>query len=1093
MSNLLNIINKHKLPLLNSTVTEMQKDYKEIGKYIANFRTLRKEELSKCLKNIFLYKANYKTQSMINLDEEQKEIVNSSAYTHMRIIAGAGSGKSTTILYRVKYLLENITTPDTILILTFNVSAAENLKERLKHIFGFDIKINVCTIDSFCAKIYYEYAYILKKKFTNISVNEFPTYAYEILKICGNIICSKYKFVFFDEFQDISDIQFAVLKIFADNGSLLTVIGDDNQNIYQWRGSNNMFIIDFDKMFKNTTTKQITTNYRSSNLIVDLANASIKFNKNRVEKNMKSNSRSNITPTLNLFIDKVSELKFIVDEIDNLVKNKQYSYDDFAILSNSCYYLKLFEEYLERINKTRKYKIPYVALINEKNNENNKILLKKNHLSIATIYIAKGLEWKGVFIVGISDGKFPCLMNNNSLNIEEDRRLFYVGITRAKTNLYMVANTTEFPLCRFIGEIFDGHLKLVNNIGNPLYNEKKNLFESTISDTIKENYGVTETIKILKPCDYSYFRQNNLIPDSQINTIKLYNEELHFNKKIKEFNFESDFGEFCDRVISRYIMKQSKQKIYDPSCHKVLSVINLNKEEIEVCNKYNLNTLIKIYGKFEAFNNIKNASREELLILRNIYKKIPMNSRGELVRENTYPLPFLEKLSKCNQRYCDKTLDNSLTINDIYHVSLCGKFCDNRRRLLYKDIYDIFMEDFEPINQRIINYSESVKEDDNICKLCVSKMYKIKDNYITLSGELDYVNLTNNTLIDFKCSEDDFKTEWLLQLLLYYSLLDKTKYEIKKLAIFNLLKGCVYEIEITNDYDCKGLLNYIEKIIARDISGSRNWSNIEDFDHFDIKLLMESSNEESYSEDDKMVDKIVVKCGKNPTPTNYIILDTETTGNNVNDSDIIQLAYQIYDNNLVLIKEVNELVIPERNMITKDAFNVHKINFDLLVKKGKKFSEVFKQFIVDMKDVKHVIGHNVSFDLNMIKNNLQKYNFELIDPFYKKNIIDTKELGKLVCKLKNKLGRVKPPSLGELYEYLFDKSVVNSHDALADVKACADCYFKIIKIIPNLKPKINLIDKINEIAAHNMQLSNKIKLTDSLYNDVIVKWHKIEN
>ena len=78
----------------------------------------------------------------------------------------------------------------------------------------------------------------------------------------GREISSKYNYIFFDEFQDVNSKQFDILNEFVKNGCYLTVIGDDAQNIYQFRGTDNYFLINFDNIFNNCSTYTLTTNYR---------------------------------------------------------------------------------------------------------------------------------------------------------------------------------------------------------------------------------------------------------------------------------------------------------------------------------------------------------------------------------------------------------------------------------------------------------------------------------------------------------------------------------------------------------------------------------------------------------------------------------------------------------------------------------------------------------------------------------------------------------------------------------------------------------------------------------------------------------------
>ena len=164
----------------------------------------------------------------------------------------------------------------------------------------------------------------------------------------GEAISSRYKYVFFDEFQDVDDCQFNILKIFADNNCNLTIVGDDNQNIYQFRGTNNYYIINFDKLFPNVRTYMISTNYRSNAGIINVANVSITNNKDRILDKTMQVSSSNVAkqlPKLLLFNNTRQQMENIISKI-KLFTSKGYKYDDIAILSRGSCYLKLFEEHL---------------------------------------------------------------------------------------------------------------------------------------------------------------------------------------------------------------------------------------------------------------------------------------------------------------------------------------------------------------------------------------------------------------------------------------------------------------------------------------------------------------------------------------------------------------------------------------------------------------------------------------------------------------------------------------------------------------------------------------------------------------------------
>lgn len=351
-------------------------------------------------------KINFKSQS-IELDDEQHKILVSPPNQNQRIIAGAGSGKTTTILCRVKYLLDNFICPDRILILTFNRDSAQNIRSRIDDLFGFPVQLNIYTIDAFCCKLMYAYGETsnsTKAKAVK-SLSEYSAVGLEIMKLYGKEISTQFTHIFFDEFQDVNDIQFKILKLFVDHNSTLTVIGDDCQNIYQFRGTNNYYMVNFNTIVSNSHTYKLTTNYRSTKLIVDMANDSIEWNANRVEKTMKA-AKSNkhhlsdkTKPKLVVCGSDTSKYEYIVKKIAKLIE-LGFTYGDIAILSRNSYPLKCMETELT------KNSIPHVALITDKNADDTKKLIDPEKIALTTVFKSKGLEFSVVFIIGVSQKIF---------------------------------------------------------------------------------------------------------------------------------------------------------------------------------------------------------------------------------------------------------------------------------------------------------------------------------------------------------------------------------------------------------------------------------------------------------------------------------------------------------------------------------------------------------------------------------------------------------------------------------------------------------------------------------------------------------------
>lgn len=1047
---------KERLSTTNIVLANSRKDNYESCKQLSDciiggLSSKNKDEIHSFVSRIVEYKKelihnDYRTfkfgNKTIRLDAEQYEVVTAPPYCNYRIIAGAGSGKTTTILCRVKFLIDNYVSPMRILIMSFNVDAAQSLRNRINELFGFAVNVDIRTIDSFCASIKWKYKddkyYYANHSTTSLS--ELSIEGEQIMLKYGKEIAKSYQFVFFDEFQDVNNSQFNILKIFIENGSWVTVIGDDNQNIYQWRGSNNYYIINMDRILEgNLKTYSIVTNYRSNAQIVDMANSSIVNNKVRLDKKMKPMERNeyDYEPEgeikLLIYKTKQSQFKFIVDTIKQMINIYGFNYDDFAILSRTSLYLKLAEEYLQKED------IPIIALLTDKTSyDDKKPIVQQGYVPITTIHRAKGLEWKVVFMVGLNDAQFPSHMNNNIKNIEEERRLFYVGITRPKHYLYFVTNSSEVPLTRFIHEVYDMHLDVEDHTG--MLKNNIDIFGSNDKNDPKKLYGVIDVVKLLQGEQLRDMRSKKLIPDIQPNVSNLFDKKLEFNNKIKQNYFESDFGDFVDRIITRKIMINNKQEIRDTDTEYILNGIELADSEVEVYNKYNIEHLLLKYDykikdiKKELDSTIKD--HKDLISLHKILTKLRPNV--DVRRTETYPAYFLNRLKLAYERYINPKIDDDKILNDLYYVSLCRKFINNRRRLVYRDIFDLFIEDFEQLNSRIKQYADNVKDNSIKCKINTSCVYSIDREFVVLAGEIDAINSTTKTLIDFKCSESDFKIEWLLQLLIYYSLLIINEQididDIENLAIFNILDGKLYEIPIKDiNYDAEAMIQYIKELIEKDMRSERS------YDKMDITFL------QSYGKNIVITDTIEPKEDKygfalldnDNRATNYISFDVETGTSGVGCNSIIQIGYVLFDQDHNEIKKRSLFV--KGRIVENRLKDIHGISSEYLDKHGEEFEKVMYEFLFDLISCKHIIGHNIISDIRHMRSNIEFYQIPIsYDPFDGKIIHDT------FVDAKRLLG--KQYKLGDLYEYLYKEPMKNAHDALADANYTAKCYFALDKM-----------------------------------------------
>ncbi len=142
---------------------------------------------------------------------------------------------------------------------------------------------------------------------------------------------NKFKYVLVDEYQDTNHAQFMLTKLLSEGYNNICVVGDDDQSIYKFRGATIENILSFEKNFKNAQVIRLEQNYRSTQNILDGANAVILNNENRKGKNLWTSNGEGEKITLNTLDDEYAEGKFIADEIMKQMGSTG-KFSDFAVL-----------------------------------------------------------------------------------------------------------------------------------------------------------------------------------------------------------------------------------------------------------------------------------------------------------------------------------------------------------------------------------------------------------------------------------------------------------------------------------------------------------------------------------------------------------------------------------------------------------------------------------------------------------------------------------------------------------------------------------------------------------------------------------------
>ena len=187
----------------------------------------------------------------------------------------------------------------------------------------------------------------------------------------------------------------------------------------------------------------------------------------------------------------------------------------------------------------------------------------------------------------------------------------------------------------------------------------------------------------------------------------------------------------------------------------------------------------------------------------------------------------------------------------------------------------------------------------------------------------------------------------------------------------------------------------------------------------------------------------------------YLIFDTETTGlpkrwkapltDSENWPRCIQIAWQIHDIKGTLIRHEDYLISPDGFTIPFDSEKIHGISTALAENQGTPLAEVLNKFHTALNEVEFVVGHNVSFDRNIMGAEYLRSGLE--DVFEQKAVIDTctEETARLCQIAGGRGGKFKLPTLSELYYFLFQERFEDAHNATADVEATTRALFELLR------------------------------------------------
>ena len=388
-----------------------------------------------------------------------------------------------------------------------NKNPEENLDKYIAHnktVHKPIIKKRHDTLLTIIKEIYLRYINY-KKDYDLIDYNDMINQGIDLVSRYGHK--KKYEYILVDEFQDTSKIRYLLLKtIQQDSNAKVIIVGDDWQSIYRFTGCDVKLFTGF-KEEEDAEVVSIITTHRNSQELIEMSSNFITKNKEQIPKKLKSASyvkqyTSDDKPIkISYYSNVVEEIILIENCIKQILEESDKKNPEILILGRNR--LKTESDYTNKL---------FSNCVFERKNE--KIIYKsKRDLDITyrTVHAAKGLEADAVIMIGLTNrmngfpNKIPedivldyVIENKEDLNFAEERRLFYVGLTRTRTRCYLLAPYNETS--SFITEMERDYKNItVKYEFDEDYKEK-------IRDSIEEGKEYITTGLKCPKCGHGYIR-----------------------------------------------------------------------------------------------------------------------------------------------------------------------------------------------------------------------------------------------------------------------------------------------------------------------------------------------------------------------------------------------------------------------------------------------------------------------------------------------------------------------------------------------------------------------------------------------------------
>jgi superfamily I DNA/RNA helicase len=233
----------------------------------------------------------------------------------------------------------------------------------------------------------------------------------------------RWRYLLVDEYQDINEMQFRFLQALLGPHQNLCVVGDDNQAIYGFRGASTDRILGFDRDYPGCGVVRLEENYRCAEEVVAVANRLMESVPGRASKRLRAQSGVRGKVYWHQVADEREEAHLIADRVSTLTNEAGVPPSDMAVLA------RVRADVVHVVHALRDRSIA-VSAAHEDSGAGVRVL---------TLHQAKGLEFAAVFLLAVEEATLPHFnaLQEGPRAVDEERRLLYVGITRAKRWLHL--------------------------------------------------------------------------------------------------------------------------------------------------------------------------------------------------------------------------------------------------------------------------------------------------------------------------------------------------------------------------------------------------------------------------------------------------------------------------------------------------------------------------------------------------------------------------------------------------------------------------------------------------------------------------------